>query len=168
MMNKVYTSDEYRIAVTEVIEILKYLPSKMTKQIPNNFIEFLKEHAISNYKPNFDYSKGLDKVNLSRKTKVLLAMIYREYICSQEEKKIYNNILVKNEEKYQEKLKEKYDPNNIFYSKTKTNKNEKIKLTNNNNLIEYKQDSIFVKIKKFIDKVLKKLNCIIKKESRFH
>lgn len=59
-------------------------------------------------------------------------------------------------------------PNNIFYSKTKTNKNEKIKLTNNNNLIEYKQDSIFVKIKKFIDKVLKKLSCIIKKESRFH
>ena len=77
-------SEEYKIATTEVLSILEYLPQREVAKIPNKFKEFLKKNSFFDYKPNFDYSLGLDKIELKHKTKLLLAMIYRNYICSKE------------------------------------------------------------------------------------
>lgn len=74
MMKKVSVSEEYKIATTEVLSILEYLPQNEVDKIPNKFKEFLKENSLSAYKPSFDYSQGLDKIELKYKTKLLLAM----------------------------------------------------------------------------------------------
>lgn len=96
-MERTTISNEYNISVTEVLEILKYLPQSMISKIPTKFMEFLKENSIPEYKPEFDYSKGLDKLSLINKTRALLAMIYRNYICSDEERVEYDKILIENE-----------------------------------------------------------------------
>ena len=151
-MKKYNVSDEYKIAATEVLSILEYLPKTEVDKIPNKFKEFLKETSIFDYNPNFDYSLGLDKIELNHKTKLLLAMIYKNYICSEKERIEYNSILYKNEERYQNELREKYNPYDIFKKENK--QEEKNIQTSNNALIEYKE-TFFNKFKKIILKIFK-------------
>lgn len=144
-------TNEYSVAITEVLYILKYLPKDMTANIPTNFLKYLNENSIPDYKPDFDLSKGLDNVRLKHKTKILLAIIYRNYICSEQERLDYDKILLQNENEYQIKLKEKYNTDNIF-KETKTEKNIS---DNNNELVIYKK-SYFTRIKDFIKKIFHK------------
>ena len=113
MKNNVEIS-EYRIAATEVACILDYFSEEFKANIPTNFLKFLNEQAIPDYNPNFDFSHGLDRLELRNKTKALLAMIYRNYMCSEKEKVEYEKNLKQNENTYQIELREKYNPDNIF------------------------------------------------------
>lgn len=155
MMKKISVSEEYKIATTEVLSILEYLPKSEVDKIPNKFKEFLKKNSLSEYNPCFDYSLGLDKIELKHKTKLLLAMIYRNYLCSKEEQLQYDKILCQNEEKYQKYLREKYNPDNLF-KKVDKEEHTNIKIKEgitNTALIEYK-DSFCTKIKNFIFRIL--------------
>ena len=150
-MSYTVRTNEYSVAITEVLYILKYLPKDMTANIPTNFLNFLNENSIPDYKPDFDLSKGLDNVRLKHKTKILLAIIYRNYICSEQERLDYDKILLQNENEYQIKLKEKYNTDNIFKeTKTSDDNNNDI-----NQLVIYKK-SYFTRIKDFIKKILHK------------
>ena len=153
-MNYTVGTNEYKVAITEVLYILKYLPKSLTSNIPTNFLNFLNSNSIPDYKPDFDLSKGLDNVKLKNKTKILLAIIYREYICSEQERSDYNKILTQNENEYQIKLKEKYNINNIF-NETKKEKTSDNNTTNSNQLVIYKK-SYFTRVKDFIKKIFNK------------
>ena len=157
-MNYKVDTNEYKVSITEVLYILKYLPNSLTSNIPTNFLNFLNNNSIPDYNPDFDLSKGLDNVKLKNKTKILLAIIYREYICSEQERSDYNKILTQNENEYQIKLKEKYNINDIF-NETKKEKPSDTTTTNNNNnnnkLVIYKK-SYFTRIKDFIKKIFNK------------
>ncbi len=131
---------EYRVATTEVLYILDYFPEKMKSNIPTDFLKFLDEQSIPDYNPNFDFSQGLDKLKLSNKTKVLLAMIYRNYICSEKEKIEYDKILNQNEKAYQIELREKYNPDNIF-QKNKREYNASNTTKDEVQLVEYKESN---------------------------
>lgn len=155
MVQKMNISSEYKIAATEVLSILDYLPKYEVDKIPNKFKEFLKENSNSDYTPNFDYSLGLDKIELNHKTKLLLAMIYRNYICSEEQKLEYDKLLNENEEKYQSFIREKYNPDDIFKKVNKA-KNTDVEMSENNTntaLVEYKE-SFFTRFKNFILRIL--------------
>ena len=157
-MNYKVDTNEYKVSITEVLYILKYLPNSLTSNIPTNFLNFLNNNSIPDYNPDFDLSKGLDNVKLKNKTKILLAIIYREYICSEQERSDYNKILTQNENEYQIKLKEKYNINDIF-NETKKEKPSDTTTTNNNNnnnkLVIYKK-SYFTRIKDLIKKIFNK------------
>lgn len=155
MVKEIKLSEEYRIAATEVLSILEYLPKSDVNKIPNKFKEFLKDNSNPDYNPNFNYSLGLDNIKLNHKTKLLLAMIYRNYICSKEEKIEYDKLLYKNEEEYQKSLREKYNPDNIFIKITKDDEvNIEISENNTNTaLIKYKK-SFLSRFKNFILKLL--------------
>lgn len=140
-MNRSIIANEYIISVTEVLDILKYLPGDIVSKIPAKFMKFLEENSIPSYKPKFDYSHGLDKVAFSDKTKALLAMIYREYICSKEEQVRYDKILRQNEELYQINSRKKYNTDNIFSNNKKLEKENQ-----NKQLVEYKQFKWYEKI----------------------
>lgn len=150
MKNNIEMS-EYRIATTEVIYILDYFPEQMKVNIPTDFFEFLNKQSIPDYKPNFDFSHGIDKLKLSNKTKVLLAMIYRNYICSEKEKIEYDKIMNQNEKAYQNELMEKYNPDNIF-RKDKKEYNTSNITKDEVKLVKYKESNF----NKFIN-LLKKL-----------
>ena len=140
MKNNVEIS-EYRIAATEVACILDYFSEEFRANIPTNFLKFLNEQAIPDYNPNFDFSHGLDRLELKNKTKALLAMIYRNYICSEKEKIEYEKILKQNENTYQVELREKYNPDNIF-QKDKKEYNTLNNERDNVQLVKYKESKL--------------------------
>ena len=63
-----------------------------------------------------------------------------------------------NEQQYQEILHEKYNPDNIFINKQKQQKKSSNTTENNQMqataIVEYKNDSLFKKVKKFLLSIL--------------
>lgn len=152
-------SDDYRIAATEILDIIEHLSLNATNKIPLQLLEFFKEVSMKNYKPEFDYSQGLEKISFTPKTKALLAMIYRNYLCSEEERKELDKKLFENEQKYQQELREKYNPGNIFKNTQEVSvvqENQKEENNQNTALIECKE-------KKWYHRFFEKLVGLFKK-----
>lgn len=134
-------------AVSEVIEILNHTDKEIVEKIPQKFIDFLFENADKDYIPNINfYDENWEKF-IQEDTQAILALLYRDYIVSEDEK-----IELLNEEQ-EERLKqegeqrEKYNPDNIF----KKNNLEKKIQTDNVQLIEIKETSW---LKKILNKIL--------------
>ncbi len=135
-------NQRYAEASVEVLDILEHMNANDLARVSNKFIDFLKENASKNYICNLDYSKKLNDMELKKETRGLLALMYEKYWCPEEEKEELKKKFYENEKKYQEELREKYNPDNIF-SKSPDNI---IEPENNEiQLIEYKE-SVFRKI----------------------
>ena len=140
---------EFKEAAAEVVEILKYLPKSEREKIPLKLRTFFQNIADVNYIVKIDPSKSLDQQELQNKTKDVITVIYRNYWCNEEQRKELDKKLIENDKKYEEELKKKYDPENIFkMKKTEYSTDNK----NNYSLIEVKEKTF---IQKIIDKIKK-------------
>lgn len=134
-------NERYKIAISETLHYLKGIKQSDIDKIPNKFMDFLRNNESPNYKCNFDYTKPLSELELMNETKGLIAMICLNYWCETEKQK--NNFkkhISENETKYQEELRKKYNPNDIF--KYKTEKDNINNITNSNLPIEVKENII--------------------------
>lgn len=116
---------EYVQALAEISYILKYTDKELVQKIPNKFLKYIEENKDKKYIVNIDENIPLEEQKLKEKTKNLMALIYRNYFCNEEEKKEYDELLNENQIKYDEELNEKYSYENIF----KQNKKEIIEET---------------------------------------
>ena len=120
-------------------------------------MSFLKENASNSYSCNFDYTKPLKELKITKEAKGLIAMICLNYWCETEEQKIkFRNHLNKNEQAYQERIQKKYNMDDIF-KKKEISKNDEITSENINKLpVEIKKENFFTKLinrfKKFLNK----------------
>ena len=106
--------DKYTVAYSEVLEILKYIPSEYYNKIPKSKIELFERYANSKYIFNYNPSKTLEEQNVSNITKGIIILLFRDYWATESQK---NKIVEKQEYdriKLEEKKKEKYNSNNIF------------------------------------------------------
>ena len=140
---------EFSEAISETLDILKYMEKSYIDKIPKKLRTFLEKNKSESYTPNLDHSQKLNEMNLKEKTKDILATIYLKYWCSTEEKTDYLKILSQNEKKYQDELREKYNTDNIFKKHIQENKMEESTLKEEVALVECKE-SIF---KRFINKI---------------
>ena len=125
---------EYRQALFEVYKILENTDEEIKNKIPEKFIKFVKENMDTNYKFELEKGKELVRQNLKSETKQIIALIYKYYICGEEERK-----------KIVEK--EKIDIRKNFYIDFNKNKKSKIKNIQNRDEIENFETSL-VEIKK--------------------
>ena len=85
-MDKEYL--EYRMACTEVLEVLKHMSKKDVSKIPDKVIRSLKMSKRFDYRFNYDKTKKLNEQNLSKKAKAMLAIFYRDYWAENDIKEI--------------------------------------------------------------------------------
>lgn len=144
-------SVEYSEAMVEAIYILKNSSEDVISKIPINIIKFLKQNSSKTYifEPDID-----EELIIKPQTKAILAAIYRDYLCTSEEKIEYNKKLLENEKVIQEKLIEEFKDKEIFKNKSKTVENEKTET-----LLP-----VEVKNKSFISKIIDKIKKILKKQ----
>ena len=133
----------YATAYSEVLEILKYIPKEEYNKIPNEKIEVFKAKADKNYKFRYDSRKKLNEQNISKIAKGIIAILYRDYWATPEQRKIIKDYQKMKKNKQKEEKRKKYNANDLFKSKIELNKNNKIQ----KGLVKYK-DSIFEKVKK--------------------
>ena len=93
---------EYANAYTEVLEILKYISKEDFNKIPNDKIKLFETNANSNYNFHYNPEKTLEEQNISKITKGIIALLFKDYWANEKQKKkiieIYNNQKIKSEE----------------------------------------------------------------------
>lgn len=97
-------------AFSEVDTILEYSNEEIRNKIPNDFILLIKNNKDVNHKLVLDEKKPLNEQKLLIKTREILALIYRDYLCSEDERK---ELIRVNNQKLEE-INKKYDIQNIF------------------------------------------------------
>jgi len=134
--------------------IIKMMPIEMKEKISKSFINFIEKNKSNNYVSNINPKIPIREQNIRKETKEMLGIIYRDYLCSNEE----HDELIKQEEQeikqYKEELRQKYNPNDIFKNKQKEYNYEKEKV--NVAMEEYKKETFIEKILKFFKSRFKK------------
>lgn len=144
-------TNEFAEASAELIEILKYIPKTEVEKIPLKLRGFFEDVSKPNYNVRIDPQKPLEEQDLKEKTKDLITVIYRNYWCTEEEKRILDKQLLENDKKYEEELRKKYDPDKLFEKKPKVQENEDTK-----ELIKYEKHGIIYKLFSWIRRIFKK------------
>lgn len=111
-------STELSESFSEVLYILEHMDKKDVDRIPKKFIDFLNNNKSMNYSSHLNSTKELSEMQLRKKTKEVLAIIYMNYWCTPQQKNDFNRQLVQNEQRYQEELRERYDSSKIFQKDT--------------------------------------------------
>lgn len=141
--------ENYARAYTEVLEMLKYLPYEELNRIPKEKIDFFERNKDKSYKFNISLEKPLAEQNISIEANSVIITLFRDYFATDTQREKLKNILEQNEMKYQEELREKYNPDNTFKKCNQKNEiNENI-IQNENSLVEYKETFF----RRFINKI---------------
>lgn len=147
----------YPKAYKEVLEIIKYLPKEEYERIPKEKIEFFEQNCDKEYNFIFDISKTLEEQEFLRETKAIIVTLFRDYFATDTQKEKIERILIANEQKYQEELREKYNPEDIFKKQEKVY--QKPIENENMQMIEVKEENtiqkVFNKIINWIKKIKK-------------
>lgn len=139
-------------AMAEVIYYLKGIRQEDINKIPKKLMQYLNENASKEYKCDFDYNKPLKELKLLDETRGIIGMICYNYWCVNEfQKKQYIDKLNTNEIKYQEELRQKYNPDDIFKNKREINNEEQ---TEEKSLTIVQEEKWYQKIFKLIKGLL--------------
>lgn len=129
---------EYANAYSEVLEILSYLSKEDYDKIPKEKIDFFETKCNKNYKFYYDMNKTLDEQDVSKKAKIIIAILFRDYWATDKQR-----------EKI--KAKEEYDRNIRKQEISKNYNNQENKnLLNENKIIVYEES----RMRKLISKIL--------------
>lgn len=137
--------NETELAYAEVDAILELLEDEYVNKIPAQVREFFKKEKNKEYRPNINVKIGLDTLDLKDETISILTLLQINYLCdSEEEKQEILNELYENDRLKEKELREKYNPDNIFKEKNKTQEKEVVAM------VEYKEPNF---IRKILDKI---------------
>ena len=142
---------EYSNSLYQINEIIKYMTPNLKARIPKKFISYFENNKSKNYNWKIDEAIPLEKQNLLPTTKEILTVLYKDYICDDIERVELEKTLSNNEIKYQEELREKYNPDNIFKNKTK----EVV-----DTVVENESTSVVAYKESFFDKIISKIKLI--------
>lgn len=107
-------SQEYAETLSEVYMIINTMEKDLIDQIPNKLLMFIRENKSNKYNPSFNLKKTINKEDLKTETRQFLAYLYYTYWCNEAEKTEYRRILNINENEYQQMIRKKYNPDDIF------------------------------------------------------
>lgn len=143
-----YTKEVY----SELYEFLELIDYKYVKKIPSKLLQFFKENRSKNYVPHINPNIPVKEQSFNEGTLAIIALLNLKYWCEDEnEIKRLEQVYKNNEDRYQEKLSEQFDYSNIFEKRNKNNTSE------NKEMIEYKEISIYQKIINIIKKKIRLL-----------
>ena len=139
---------EYKIAYSEILEILKHISKKEQEKVPSNMIKMFKANASENSNFAYNPKKTLQEQNVSEIAISIIAILYRDYWTTKEQRQKILNYQNREREKYKA---EKYDVNNIFKKKNE------IKPT----IANAEKYPVVVKKQNFIQRIIGKIKKLI-------
>lgn len=127
-------------AFTDLSIIIKMMPKYMQKKINRNFINLIEQNKDTSYISNIQSNIPLKYQELSETTKEYLALIYRDYLCSVEER---NKLLITEKQELQKKEDEDKKRYEINFKNRNQHPNPENTITS---LVEYKEETFIIKI----------------------
>jgi len=136
--------EEYREAFAEVEQILKLMPTNLSNRIPTRFKNIITLEKSKTYIPKI--SEPFEECELKEETTIILAVIYRDFLCSKEERE---ELLERDKNKlleFEEALREKYNPHNLFKNKSNSSENIQDNISTETAMVEYKEKNFLQKL----------------------
>lgn len=141
--------ENYACAYKEVIELLKYFSLEDVKKIPEDLLKVFLVNMDEDYKFTVDEGKTFEEQILLEETKVIFAIIFRDYWATDYQRQ---RILAKEENdrrKMEEAKAKKYNTENLF-------KKKQITMPAENLPVKLEKKSILSKIIDKIKNIFKK------------
>lgn len=115
---------EYKEAFLEIDTILNLMPKVLSDKIPIKFKEIIKREKAKGYISNI--SEPIDECPLKEETIIILALIYRDFLCSEEERKELKARDAQELKVFEAELREKYNPDDIFKKKRQEKEEQEV------------------------------------------
>lgn len=144
---------EYANAYSEVLEVLNHMSKEDYNKIPKDMIEMFQTNCNNKYQFRYDLNKEFENQEISRRAKLILAILFRDYWATPYQKE---KIIAKQNyerQKLEQQKFEKYNPEIIFKNKRQPIIEE---VKNINSMIEVKDKKWYQKIFKLIKKLFKR------------
>lgn len=145
---------EYSNSLYQINEIIKYMAPNLKARIPKRILSYIETNKSKEFDWQIDKTLPLEKQDLLQTTKEILTVLYKDYMCNDLERLKLEEKLNDNERKYQEELRQKYNPDNIFKDKTKEVV-DKITVNEKTSVVTYKES--------FFSKIINKIRLIFHK-----
>ena len=131
--------EKYTKAFKEIYIILNRSSKKELNKIPKSFIEFIESNMDMEYNPQIEFNENFEK-SVLEETLILLALIYRDYLISKEEREV----LIQNEKKQLKEQEESYSVENLF--KKRKQESEECSINIQQQLTVIKEEKWYMKI----------------------
>lgn len=115
---------EYANAYSEVLEILKYISKEDLSKIPKELVNVYEENSNKDYNFYYNSQKTLDEQNVLEETKIIIAILYRDYWATNEERMEIMKRQQNARQKIEEEKSKNYDIENIFENRNNFRENE--------------------------------------------
>lgn len=112
----------YQEAFVEVEEILKIMSVELSEKIPMKFRKIIIENQAPDYKVIIQ--EPLEQQKLKKETLVILGLIYRDFLCDEQERKELKIQDAQELEKIEKELQQKYDIQNVFDARKENRKKQ--------------------------------------------
>lgn len=145
----------YREAFSEVEQIINLMPSNLASRIPLEFKQIIQLEKSKTYMSNI--TEPIEQCELKTETIIILALIYRDFLCSKEER---SNLIARdthNLVELEKELREKYNPDNIFKNRNTIQYSQEESQTEQTAVVEYKE-------KTFLQKLFNKIKHLFKRK----
>ncbi|MCI8546373.1 MAG: hypothetical protein HFJ44_03980 [Clostridia bacterium] len=109
-MNK----ENYKKALKQVYMILKSLGKDIIDKIPIDMLNFIEENMDKDYFFVLDENIELEEQELMDETLGIISLIWRDYLCSDEERKKLQAEDSERQKQFENEQRKKYNPDNIF------------------------------------------------------
>ena len=143
-----------RQAYTEIDNFIELLDEYNRNKVPKQLREYFKKEKDDTYTKTINPNMSIKEQNLKEETLALIAVLNLQYWCEDEnEKQRLRKIYSDNEKKHQEKLREMYNPDDVFKRKDREINYELNNTTDELSIVEYKESvlkRIIGKIKKIL------------------
>ena len=146
-------NQEFKEVAVEINSIFDNLPMDLLNKIPLKIRDFFKDNASTTYSFVYDKSKRLNEQKLKDKTRGIISILYRDFLCNDVERKEYNDIYIKYLDKKEKEKRILYNSDDIFKKSNKKtsdkeNTNYLEKVNKKTNIIK----KIWGKILRFFNK----------------
>ncbi len=114
----------YREAFSEIDAIFELIPANLLNKIPEKFRQIIKSEKSINYKPIIN--EPIEEFELKEESIIILALVYRDFLCSKEEKEKLKLRDAQRIKEAENEIREKYNPDDVFKNRNnrKIDKNE--------------------------------------------
>ena len=111
--------EKYKKSLSEVYEILKLMPESILNKIPQKLKDIIKNERDIEY--TIIVKEPLTIEDFQYETIVLLGMIYRDFLCDENEKNILKQREIDLANQYDEEIRKMYNPDDLFNRRKKAN-----------------------------------------------
>lgn len=143
---------EINEVAVEMNSIFDNMSIDVLNKIPLKIREFFKNNASNTYSFEYDKTKSLNEQKIKDKTRGIIALLYRDYLCDDVERKEYNDIYTEFLNKKEEEKRDLYNPNDIFKKANKATYENNCNSDNTNCLVAINNKTSF--IKRIFNKIL--------------